>query len=129
MTNTLNIKKADNQLILIAYQWSKSYEICNVKYAGDMDLKIDIKEGEYTGPVKVKGTVPSNPQTVNLPKGDYTLVYVGLNWGGPYNFEFEFNKKKYELLNDPNKPLVGAIWSLGNDSISFNVIKETSTVV
>ncbi len=123
MSNTIKVTKCDNQLILTAFQWSKSYEICNLKAASNLDYNITIKEGPYTGPAT------QDSPTVYLPKGDYNLVYAGINWGGPYNFEFEFQEKKYQLLNNASKPLVGVIWSLGNNSISFNVVKETATVI
>ena len=124
MSNTIKITKCDNQLILTAFQWSESYEICNLKAASNLDYTITIKEGTYTGPATQDSPI------VHLPKGTYNLVYTGINWGGPYNFEFNINDgQPYQLLNNPNKPLVGVIWSLGNNSISFNVAKETAAVV
>ena len=123
MSNTIKITKCDNQLILTAFQWSNSYEICNLKAASNLDYNITIKEGPYNGPATQDSPI------VHLPKGDYNLVYTGINWGGPYNFEFHFQEKKYQLLDNASKPLVGVIWSLGNNSITFKVAKEITAVV
>ena len=121
MSNTIKITKCDNQLILTAFQWSESYEICNLKAASNLNYTITIKEGTYTGPATQASPI------VHLPKGTYNLVYTGINWGGPYNFEFKINDgQPYQLLNDVNKPLVGVIWSLGNNSISFDVKADSA---
>ncbi|TYP99443.1 hypothetical protein C7447_10139 [Tenacibaculum adriaticum] len=131
MSNTISIKKCDNQLILFAVNENESYEICNVQSGNfhSVDLDIEIKEGAFSGTYIPEGGTSkdlSGTTTVKIPKGNYSLVYVGLNWGGPYNFEFEFNGETYQLLNNPKKELEGAIWNLGNLQIAFDVKVPTA---
>lgn len=125
MSNIINISNCDNQLVIFAYNDGVSYELCNVQSGNfnSVDINLQIEEGDYAGGINANGVnAPlSENSTVKIPTGTYTLVYVGLNWGGPYSFEFNFNSKNYKLENNPQKPLEGVVWALGNDSISFNV--------
>jgi len=130
MSNTIKITACDNQLILFAINKAEDncYELCNIKSGNNnsVDITLNIEDGTFQGTIEANG-VNSNlneTKTVQLPAGEYYLVYAGVNWGGPYNFKFEFNNKTYELLNNANQPLEGVIWSLGNKHISFNVLQN-----
>lgn len=134
MSNTINITECDNQLVLFAFNGSESYEICNIESGNfnSVDIQIQLEastNNQFSGTINANGVnKPLNSSyTVQLPTGTYSLVYAGLNWGGPYNFEFTFNNKTYKLANDPQKPLEGIVWALGNNSISFDVQKVTAT--
>ena len=130
MTNTINITKCDNQLILVAVNndnTNETVQICNIVSGNfnTVDITILIEEGSSTETVQLNGLQQdlSGTYSINVPKGNYSLVYVGINWGGPYNFQFNVNGgQPYQLLNKADKPLNGAIWSLGNlDTIKFDV--------
>jgi len=130
MPNIIEITACDNQLILIAIEENEgnSFELCNIKsgYNNQVRVKLQIEEGEFSGTVNANGTGRALNESVaiKLPKGKYSLVYAGLNWGGPYNFNFDFNNKNYNLKNNPNQPLTGVIWSQGNESITFEVLQK-----
>ncbi|MDH7447651.1 hypothetical protein [Aquimarina sp. 2201CG14-23] len=127
MSNTIKITQCDNQLVLFAIPQGEgnSYQLCNIKSGNfnSVDVNLQIEAGSYSGGFDANGVGgPLNESgTVQLPAGEYTLVYAGLNWGGPYNFDFTFNGKPYILANDPKKPLYGVIWSKGDNGISFTV--------
>jgi hypothetical protein len=129
MTNTIKITKCDNQLILLALteDTSSSYEICDIKSGcgNIVDLTINIDEGKYDGPIQFDISTPNKrldkTSRVNLPKGNYILVYAGVNCGGPYNFHFSLNGTVSSLPNNEEKPLFGVIWSKGDNSLKFSV--------
>ncbi len=126
MSNTLTISKCDNELIVLAVNGSSSYKICDVQSGNTnlVNVGISIEAGAYTEPAVINGVngpINKPSEVVNIPSGNYSLVYVGLNWGGPYNFDIEFNGKPYQLKNDPNQALEGAIWNRGNLDIAFSV--------
>lgn len=136
MSNTINITKCDNQLVLFAVNGSESYEICNIQsgnfHAVDLDINVEASEnGTFSGTYQPEGGTSkdlSGAITVKIPAGNYSLVYVGLNWGGPYNFEFTLNDgEPYSLLNKEDKPLEGVVWAQGNLNITLDV-KATATV-
>lgn len=126
MSNTINITACDNQLVLFAVTGSASYEICNIQSGNYNTVLVDInlQAGDYAGPVDANGVnsaIDLPNQSVSLPAGTYTLLYSGINWGGPYNFKFTFGGVPYELTNDPSKPLFGVIWNKGDNEIQFTV--------
>ena len=130
-SNTIKITKCDNQLVIYAIDvvsstTQNSYEICNVKsgFNNTVDVNITINQGaEASGPVTGNGVdqplnIPNGE--VTLPAGQYALVYTGLNWGGPYQFDMEFNGQPLNLpYNSGGKN--GAIWNLGNMDLTFEV--------
>jgi len=126
--NQIDITKCDNQLLLFAINSqdnNATYEICNIQSGNNnsVNVQIQLAAGAFSGTYRVNGlnTQLSESVTVKLPPGQYSLIYAGLNWGGPYNFQFSFNQVNYELLNNPNHNLEGVVWALGNKSIVFNV--------
>ena len=70
-TTEINITKTDNELILIATTPSDSSTLCHIKSG-------------YNAPVSYR----FNPADI-LESGHYELKMVGLNWGGPGNFEVQ----------------------------------------
>jgi hypothetical protein len=128
MSNTINITKCDNELILFAVNQDATdcYEICNIKSGNNngVDVTINLESGSKAStPITANGVNKpiKSTNSCSLPAGKYTLLYSGLNWGGPYNFQFTFNGVTYELLNDPSKPLFGVIWNRGNNEIQFEI--------
>lgn len=126
MSNTLKITQCDNELIILAVNATSSYKICDVQSGNgnSVALGIDIQAGAYKEPAVINGVnghIKSPSEIVTIPSGSYSLVYMGLNWGGPYNFDMTFNEQPFFLKNDPSKPLTGAIWNRGNLDITFTV--------
>jgi hypothetical protein len=125
MKNNIKITACDNQLILLAVVTEASYELCNIQSGNFMPVSVEIslEAGEYSGPIHANGvnTPIDITKTVKLPAGTYTLLYSGINWGGPYNFNFTFNGESYKLVDDPKNPLFGVIWNKGDNSIQFTV--------
>lgn len=129
MSNTIKITACDNQLILFAINEDASdcFEICNIKSGNynSVDVVINLTEGTVGQTVTangVNGPISMPDASFSLPKGKYTLLYSGINWGGPYNFSFSLNgDTPYALSNDSKKPLFGVIWNQGNDSITFEI--------
>lgn len=115
-------------LFAITKDSNHCYELCNIKsgFNYEVAVTLNIQEGEYKAPYNGNGTNGKlvTTKSISLPKGEYYLVYAGLNWGGPYNFKFEFNHSTYELLNNPKQPLDGVIWSQGNRDIKFEVLQN-----
>ena len=130
MSNIIEITACDNQLILIAIEENggNSFDLCNIKsgYHYKVGVKLQIEEGEFSETFNANGTGHDLNESVviKLPKGKYSLVYAGVNWGASYNFNFDLNNKNYNLKNNPNKPLTGVIWSQGNENITFEVLQK-----
>jgi hypothetical protein len=122
-SNTIKISKCDNQLVMYAVSENASYQICNIQsgYNNPVDVTIALSAGPVGTTVEANGvTQPLNVSgAFTLPAGQYSLVYTGLNWGGPYNFDFEFNGQTYSLPEGNGKS--GAVWNLGNLDITFTV--------
>lgn len=130
-SNTIKITKCDNQLVIYAIDvvsspTQNSYEICNIKsgYNNAVDVNITISQGDAaSAPVTGNGVdQPLNIANgeVTLPAGQYALVYTGLNWGGPYQFEMEFNGQPQSLPYSSGGKN-GAVWNLGNMDLTFEV--------
>lgn len=125
MSNNIQITKCDNELIVLALQGNQSYELCNIKSGNNNSVivHIDIDQGEYTGAVKLNGVNgPLNAEKrVALPAGEYTLVYAGVNWGGPYQFAMTVNGEPRSLPAGSAGEQFGFIWDDGNDHLQITV--------
>jgi hypothetical protein len=67
-TTEIHVTKCDNELQILASTGRESSELCRVK-------------GGFGDPVDFK----FNPGHI-LPPGSYDLTFVGINWGGPWQF-------------------------------------------
>jgi len=114
--NKIKISACDNELYLIAFNWNESYEICHIKsgYGFGVDVAIEIESGDYTERQKTLSGLKenlTNNSTVSIPPGTYTLIAVGIDWGGPQNFSFSVNGNTQTLpLNDDPTPDTGVVW-------------------
>lgn len=94
-TTLINVTACDNELYLIASTPAGSSEICHLKSG-------------YGDPVSYK----VNPHSI-LPAGAYTLIMVGINWGGPLAFKVAVTAGTTTTYQSPppaGSP-VGAIWT------------------
>jgi hypothetical protein len=121
--NQIEITKCDNELILIAYQWGASFELARILSGNSnpIDVELNIESGPYQGGIIVNGVnhpIIKQSHYVYLEPGDFTLVAIGIDWGGPQEFKFTFNGKTYELPINTN-PDSGVVWTPA--PITFNV--------
>ncbi|AUH50860.1 hypothetical protein CXB49_08585 [Chromobacterium sp. ATCC 53434] len=94
-SNTLRITASDNELYIIAYQWGASYQLAHIQSGSGnaVNVNVNIGTGNYVEPAVQNGVNgPLNSTySVNLPAGDYEVMAVGINWGGPWSFAFNVN--------------------------------------
>lgn len=101
MANQINVTRCDNELIILAYQGNASFELCRVLsgYEQPVNVTLNISEGIYQGPVVLVGYLQGLSQTIPqyLQAGPYSLLLLGINWGGPTEFAVNVNGQAYEL--------------------------------
>jgi hypothetical protein len=93
-TTRIQVTAVDNELYLIAVNTASngSSEICHLKGNSPPNLSIDPK--------------------VVLPPGSYTLVMVGINWGGPQAFQVILTTDGVDRpFTAPTSGPVGANWT------------------
>jgi hypothetical protein len=94
-TTSIHVTACDNELHIYATTPAGSSEVVMVKSG-------------YNNPVNYTVT----PQSI-LPPGAYTLVFVGINWGGPGNFTVVTTAGGVNTTHTaPSSSAVGVTWSL-----------------
>ncbi|MBI3258928.1 MAG: hypothetical protein HYZ54_05575 [Ignavibacteriae bacterium] len=97
MANTIKITACDNELILIAYQSGSSFELCRILsgYNNSVNISVNIYNGQFQGTLLLDGINPGNSLSgtynIALAKGQYSLIGLGIDWGGPQAFAFSLN--------------------------------------
>lgn len=95
MSNTITISACDNELIVLAFQTTGSYQLLDLQSGNSNAVKVTltIQEGTYSGSLSYNGVNQglSENLTQNLPSGTYELLLLGINWGGPTQFTVEVN--------------------------------------
>lgn len=113
-TNTITVTASDNELIILAFQWGASYEVARILSGNSQPVSVtlNLSVGQYNGPVVLNGVnTPLNVSLpVSLPAGDYSLDFIGINWGGPTQFTAAVNKTTISLPYNASGP-VGVAWS------------------
>ena len=99
MANVIKVTAVDNELILVAYQWGASFEICRILSGNGqaVNCTINIVPGQFQGTLLLNGiTTPlSGNYNITLAAGTYSLVGMGIDWGGPQIFTFNLNGTTY----------------------------------
>lgn len=94
-TTNISITACDNELHLIATNGAGSSEICHISSG-------------FGNPVNYSVI----PQSI-LPPGQYTLIMVGINWGGPQAFTVTLTIDGVETpFTAPPSSQVGANWTV-----------------
>lgn len=112
MSNTVKVTKCDNELIILAYQFTGSYELCRIISGNNqaVNVTLNILQGENPGTLQLNGINNPLNDTVDvfLPAaGQYSLVLLGVNWGGPSQFSVNVNGANYDMpLGSPGDGLV-----------------------
>ncbi len=103
-TTAININYVDNELYIIA-----------IPSTGNGGFELF----HYVSGYSDKMYVTIVPQHV-LPPGQYTLSFVGINWGGPtsFNVSLTTNGTTTPVSPQPSTQSVGVVWS---PSVSITV--------
>jgi hypothetical protein len=90
MASTISVSACDNELILVAFTFNASFELCRIQSGNNnpVDVRLDVTAGPYINSIVMNGL--SGPLVVNdtqtIPSGSYQLLVFGINWGGPAQF-------------------------------------------
>lgn len=90
MATSLKVNACDNELFIVATTASGASEICHISPGRDdpANYAVDLN--------------------AILPPGDYDLILIGVNWGGPATFAVTVGTTPY-AYSDPKAP-IGAVW-------------------
>jgi len=101
MSNTITVTACDNELVILAYQVDASFELCQILSGNNqpVNVTLDLSPGTYQNTVVLNGVNQPLSQTItqNLPSGTYSLLVLGVNWGGPTQFTVNVNGTPYTL--------------------------------
>jgi hypothetical protein len=90
MSNTIQVSACDNELIILAYQGGVSYQVGRILSGNGqaVNVSINLLAGNYVGESLFNGINVPLGVSVNsyLPSGSYSLLFLGINWGGPSSF-------------------------------------------
>jgi hypothetical protein len=112
MANLIEVTNCDNELIILAFQWGVSYELCRILSGNNKPVSVNISiiADTYTGTQVFNGV--NNALNVNsivsLPKGEYKLLLLGVNWGGLQQYKVNVNGTVYQFPQNTNP---GDIWN------------------
>ncbi|NVO12099.1 MAG: hypothetical protein HXX16_19230 [Bacteroidales bacterium] len=95
MANTINVKQCDNELIILAYQGSASFELCRILSGNynSVNVNINIYPGQFQGTLLLDGiNIGLNGNyNIALAPGIYSLIGLCVDWGGPQACAFSLN--------------------------------------
>lgn len=110
---TIKITAADNELFLVAYQWGNSYLLAHIMSGGGnpVNVTLNLSKGQYAGPVALNGVTQalSSSSAVTLDAGTYSLMAIGVNWGGPISFAVNVDGTNLAFTNSPIKNPDGTV--------------------
>jgi len=94
-TTKIHVTACDNELYILASTPAGSSEVCHLKSG-------------YNNPVEYVVV----PQSI-LPAGAYTLIMVGINWGGPQAFKVTLTTGGVDTAHTaPTTGPIGANWTV-----------------
>jgi len=101
MPNTIVVTECDNELIVLAYQWGASFELCRILSGNNqtVNVTLNIQPDPYQGTQVLNGVNGPLNQTITqtLAAGTYSLLLLGIDWGGPAQFKVSVNNTSYSL--------------------------------
>lgn len=101
MPNTINVTACDNELIVLAYQWGASFELCRILSGNNqpVNVTLNLQSGTYQGTIVLNGVNGPLSQNITqtLASGAYSLLLLGVDWGGPAQFTVNVNGSPYSL--------------------------------
>lgn len=115
MDKIIKVTACDNELILIAYQWGSSYNLCRILSGNynTVNVVMNLSAGAYLGAQVLDGINNPLNQNINLhlPAGDYQLLLVGIDWGGPAQFSVNVDNVDYNYPQTDDGD--GLVWNPG----------------
>lgn len=113
MSNTIKVTACDNEIIILAYQWGASFELMRIQSGNSntVDVTINVQPGQYKESLVINGVNSplSGTYDVYVPQGTYSLLFAGINWGGPLGFKVNFNGTDYN--SNPSASGDGLVWN------------------
>lgn len=101
MPNTITVTACDNELIVLAYQWGASFELCRILSGNNqpVNVTLNLQSGVYQGTIVLNGVNQPLSQTISqtLASGAYSILLLGIDWGGPAQFTVDVNGTPYTL--------------------------------
>jgi hypothetical protein len=101
MPNTITVTACDNELIVLAYQWGASFELCRILSGNNqpVNVTLTLQSGAYQGTIVLNGVNQPLSQNITqtLASGAYSLLLLGVDWGGPSQFTVDVNGTPYTL--------------------------------
>jgi len=101
MSNTIAVTACDNELIVLAYQWGASFELCRILSGNNQSVNVtlNIQSGTYQGTIVLNGVNQPLSQNITqtLAAGAYSILLLGVDWGGPSQFTVNINNTPYTL--------------------------------
>ena len=120
MANSIHVTACDNELIIIAYQGTVSYEIGRILSGNNnqVDVTFSITNGPFMGSMTFSNVYTPIGAKVNtcLPAGNYSLLLLGVNWGLTTNFKVNVNGTDY---NSSGISGLGLVYNPGPISITI----------
>jgi len=121
MGNSITTTACDNELVILAYTESASYELCQILSGNSQPVNVTlaIQPGDYQNTVVLNGVNQPLKQSINqtIPSGTYSLLMLGVNWGGPTQFTVNVNGTPFALPFTQQGPL-GLAFNPGPVSIT-----------
>jgi hypothetical protein len=109
MANSIVTTACDNELVILAYTPSASYELCQILSGNSqpVNVTLGIVPGQYVNTIVLNGVNQPLTSNVNqnLPSGTYSILMLGVNWGGPTQFTVNVNGTPFELPFTQQGPL------------------------
>lgn len=101
MSNKISVSACDNECYIIACNGTtnKSFQLIHILsgFNFPVDVVANVVSGSYTEPPTLDGTGGplSNEYDVAIPSGTYSIIAVGIDWGGGQQFDFNVNGTNY----------------------------------
>ena len=130
MPNTITASACDNELVIIAFNWSKSFYIGDIQSGNGnpVALTINLHGGNYSGPMSYNSVngAPVTPPTydVYIPADTYSIMVIGVNWGATAAFAASVNG----VALDPStiQQVTGVAWT---PSPVQNIVVANSNII
>lgn len=120
MANTITVTACDNELVILAYNWDNSYELCRILSGNNqaVNVTLNIQPGTYEGTIVLDGVNQPLNVTVppTVPSGAYSILMLGVDWGGPAQFTTTVNGTAHNLPLQPTGS--GLVFNPGPISIT-----------
>lgn len=118
----IKVTACDNELYILAVPSgnANSYVLGHIKsgYNYGVDVTIDLPSGAYAGPALLNGLGGALNKTISVPLGvgTYSIIIVGINWGGPANFDVNVNGTDFSSITTTNK-----VWSPDSSAVQIKI--------